>query len=90
MEGVTLGRSDIWEDPKTSQFPTTSRQGQAIRGVTPGKSHVLGGVIHWEELHTGDVTHLKDLQIERGYVLGGVTNLNLKRAICCGGVEAWV
>ena len=46
----------------------------------PGKCHALGGVTHWEELHIGGVTHWEDLQIERGYVLGRVTNLNLERA----------
>lgn len=51
-----------------------------MEGVTPGKSYALGGVTQWEELHTGDVTHWEDLHIERGYALGGVTNLNLGRA----------
>ena len=79
-EELCNGRSYTWEDPETSQFPSTSRQGQAIGGVPPGKSYALGGVTHWEELHTGDVTHWEDLHIERGYSLGGVTNLNLGRA----------
>ncbi len=79
-EELCNGRSYTWEDPEKSQFPTTSHQGQTIGGVTPGKSYALGGVTHWEELHTRDVTHWEDLHIERGYALGGVTNLNLERA----------
>lgn len=63
-EELCNGRSYTWEDPETSQFPSTSRQGQAIGGVTPGKSYALGGITNWEErtlemLPTGKIYTLR-------------------------------
>ena len=67
MQGVTLG-SYTWEDPETSQFPTTSRQGQAIGGVTQweelpwevsctGRSYTLGRAAHWRCYALGRFTN---------------------------------
>lgn len=70
----------IQKDPKTSQFPTTFCQGQTIGRVTPRKSYSLRRVTHYDQQHTKDVTHFEDLHIEKGYILGEVTNLNFRRA----------
>lgn len=64
MQGVTLGNY-TWEHLKTTQFLTTSRQGQAIRGVTPGKSYALEGITHWEELPWEESYNKRSYILER-------------------------